>query len=48
MLEHLNASPQAPSRVVVIGAIGFVGSALVARLARERNASPTTGDRGLA
>jgi nucleoside-diphosphate-sugar epimerase len=36
MLEHLNASPQAPSRVVVIGAKGFVGSALVARLARER------------
>jgi len=36
MLEHLNASPQAPSRVVVIGAKGFVGGALVARLAKER------------
>lgn len=36
MLEHVNASPQAPSRVVVIGAKGFVGGAVVARLARER------------
>jgi nucleoside-diphosphate-sugar epimerase len=36
MLEHRNASPQAPSRVVVIGAKGFVGGALVARLARDR------------
>jgi nucleoside-diphosphate-sugar epimerase len=36
MLEHLNASPQPPTRVVVIGARGFVGGALVARLARER------------
>jgi nucleoside-diphosphate-sugar epimerase len=36
MLEHRNAAPQAPSRVVVIGAKGFVGGALVARLARER------------
>ena len=35
MLEHRHASPQAPSRVVVIGAKGFVGGALVARLARE-------------
>ena len=36
MLEHRNASPQAPARVVVIGAKGFVGGALVARLAKER------------
>ena len=36
MLEHRNASPQAPARVVVIGANGFVGGAMVARLARER------------
>jgi nucleoside-diphosphate-sugar epimerase len=36
MLEHLHASPQPPARVVVIGARGFVGGALVARLARER------------
>jgi nucleoside-diphosphate-sugar epimerase len=35
MLEHRHASPQAPSRVVVIGAKGFVGGALVGRLARE-------------
>ena len=39
MLEHRNATPQAPSRVVVIGAKGFVGGALVARLARERIAT---------
>src|SRR4029450_3444798 len=36
MLEHGNPTPQAPSRVVVIGAKGFVGSALVARLAQAR------------
>jgi UDP-glucose 4-epimerase len=36
MLEHRNAAPQTPSRVVVIGAKGFVGGALVARLAKER------------
>ncbi len=36
MLEHLYASPQAPARVVVIGAKGFVGGALVARLAKAR------------
>ena len=36
MLEHRNAAPQAPSRVVIIGAKGFVGSALVTRLTRER------------
>jgi UDP-glucose 4-epimerase len=35
MLEHRHATPQAPSRVVVIGAKGFVGGALVGRLARE-------------
>lgn len=32
MLEHLNHQPVAPKRVVVIGAGGFVGGALVARL----------------
>ena len=36
MLEHRNASPRAPRRVVVIGAGGFVGGALVGRLAKER------------
>lgn len=36
MLEHLNASPAAPKRVVVMGAAGFVGGAVVDRLARER------------
>ena len=25
MLEHLNPTPQKPSRVVVLGAYGFVG-----------------------
>src|SRR5258705_8123417 len=36
MLEHGNPTPQAPSRVVVIGAKGFVGGAVVARLAQAR------------
>jgi nucleoside-diphosphate-sugar epimerase len=36
MLEHLNAAPQAPSRVVVAGAAGFVGNAIAARLERDR------------
>ncbi len=35
MLEHLLAGAQRPSRVVVIGSAGFVGGAIVARLARE-------------
>jgi nucleoside-diphosphate-sugar epimerase len=34
MLEHLNANPKPPNRVVVIGAGGFVGGAIVARVAR--------------
>ncbi len=32
MLEHTEAAPVAPSRVVILGAAGFVGAALVARL----------------
>jgi nucleoside-diphosphate-sugar epimerase len=36
MLEHLFAVEQSPSRVVVIGSAGFVGGAIVKRLARER------------
>jgi UDP-glucose 4-epimerase len=32
MLRHLNQSPKAPERVVVLGAGGFVGGALVERL----------------
>src|SRR5688572_8601602 len=35
MLEHLNASKRTPARVVVMGAGGFVGGALGARLARD-------------
>jgi nucleoside-diphosphate-sugar epimerase len=35
MLDHLNATPKAPKRVVVIGANGFVGGAVVARLAKD-------------
>lgn len=34
MLKHLMASAVPPSRVVVIGSAGFVGGAIVARLAR--------------
>ena len=34
MLEHLNGSGERPARVVVLGAAGFVGGAIVERLAR--------------
>jgi UDP-glucose 4-epimerase len=36
MITHLNLAPQAPDRVVVIGAGGFVGGALANRLIRAR------------
>jgi UDP-glucose 4-epimerase len=36
MITHLNLAPQAPDRVVVIGAGGFVGGALVKRLVQAR------------
>jgi nucleoside-diphosphate-sugar epimerase len=36
MLEHLNAQPQPPSRVVVAGSAGFVGSAIASRFERDR------------
>lgn len=35
MLEHLNTTPVKPSRVVVIGAGGFVGGAIIKRLAKH-------------
>jgi nucleoside-diphosphate-sugar epimerase len=35
MLEHLNSSPQKPARVVVIGAAGFVGNAVAARIEKD-------------
>jgi nucleoside-diphosphate-sugar epimerase len=35
MLEHLNSAPGKPQRVVVMGAAGFVGGAIAARLARD-------------
>lgn len=35
MLEHLNASPMKPSRVVIMGASGFVGGAVAAALAAD-------------
>jgi nucleoside-diphosphate-sugar epimerase len=35
MLEHLNTLKRTPARVVVMGAGGFVGGALAARLARD-------------
>jgi nucleoside-diphosphate-sugar epimerase len=35
MLEHLNPAPQKPKRVVVMGAGGFVGGAILERLKRE-------------
>jgi UDP-glucose 4-epimerase len=36
MLEHLNTPPVPPARVVVLGAGGFVGRAIVRRLAQDR------------
>jgi len=35
MIEHLNPQPIKPARVVVIGAAGFVGGAVAARLERD-------------
>lgn len=35
MLQHLNPAPLAPKRVVVLGAAGFVGGAVVSRMARD-------------
>ena len=35
MLEHLNPAPQAPQRVVIIGAAGFVGKAVAERMERD-------------
>jgi nucleoside-diphosphate-sugar epimerase len=35
MLEHLNPTPRSPSRVVVLGAGGFVGGAIVRRLVAD-------------
>ena len=36
MLKHLNENPQNPARVVIIGAGGFVGSAIAAKLAKDQ------------
>ena len=35
MLTHINASPTHPKRVVIMGAAGFVGGAVAARLAKD-------------
>jgi len=35
MLEHVNAAPAAPKRVVIMGAGGFVGAAIAERLLKE-------------
>jgi len=35
MLEHLNDAPRNPGRVVVIGAAGFVGNAIAARVEQD-------------
>src|SRR5690242_13588484 len=36
VLEHLNATPQKPQRVVIVGAGGFVGGAISNKLAEEK------------
>ena len=41
MLHHLNNAPTLPERTVVIGAAGFVGGALMRRLAAAN--APTLG-----
>ncbi|MGO8920580.1 MAG: NAD-dependent epimerase/dehydratase family protein [Stellaceae bacterium] len=35
MLQHLNSAPLPPKRVVVLGAYGFVGNAIAARLEKD-------------
>jgi UDP-glucose 4-epimerase len=45
MLEHLNDGPRKPARVVVIGAAGFVGGAIAARLEKEGAAVSRIGRR---
>lgn len=40
MLHHFNASPKWPERVVVMGAAGFVGAALVKRLKGQTDVLP--------
>jgi nucleoside-diphosphate-sugar epimerase len=35
VIEHLNALPQRPARVVIAGAAGFVGNAIASRLERD-------------
>ena len=35
MLTHLETAPRNPTRVVVVGATGFVGGAIVKRLAEK-------------
>jgi nucleoside-diphosphate-sugar epimerase len=45
MLEHLNPAPQKPSRVVVLGAYGFVGGTC-ARLLAARGVPVASGHPG--
>src|SRR5579859_3465992 len=35
MLHHVHSNPQKPERVVIMGAGGFVGNAIAARLERD-------------
>ena len=43
MLQHLNAIPAAPRRVVVLGASGFVGGAIAALLEARKVAALRLG-----
>ncbi len=45
MLTHLHATPEAPARVVILGANGFIPRALAASLAAEKIASVAVGSR---
>jgi UDP-glucose 4-epimerase len=47
MLHHHRTPPADPTRVVILGAGGFIGGAITARLGRERIATEALGHRDL-
>ena len=47
MLQHFHSAPQNPTRVVVLGAGGFIGGAVMRRLAREGIPAAGLGRPGL-
>jgi nucleoside-diphosphate-sugar epimerase len=47
MIEHLSAMPVAPSRVIVVGGTGFIGTALLARLKADDVAAISLGSKDI-